>query len=604
MSLIRKLKAYRALGMRSVGRVALYRAALKARLHPVQWLGEQDYVTGPFFAGKPRAGDWPVHDERWNGSTIRFDWLIEPLPPSGIPDWLANPFGAHGADQADQPWWTISDFGQGDIKGLWELSRFSWLPVLAQGAVRGDKRAQLNLNLWLGDWAMTNPPWRGPNWKCGQEASIRVLHMVAAALILDEHLRCQPALLALIEQHLRRIAPTMGYAIGQDNNHGTSEAAALFVGGSLLAAHGHERGAQWTEQGRIWLEERARTLIGPDGNFSQYSVNYHRVMLDTYAFAEVWRLRLGLPGWSPRTRERLRAAAHWLRALVDPVNGDAPNIGASDGARLLPLTASGYRDFRPSVQLATILFERSRAFNAGPWDEPLQWLGVPLPDELAPAPVSQSFDLGGWHVLQAGPARLTMRYPRFRFRPSQSDALHVDLSVAGTNWLRDAGTYSYNAPDRPDGDFGATRFHNSVSFDGDDQMPKVSRFLFGEWLHAERVERAGADDAAAAGYTDSKGRRHWRRVQLSDAGFTCMDELGGGFGSAALRWRLPKGDWELTDNGVAGQGFALHFASDGPPLRIALVDGEEARDYHRLQPVTVVEVSVDQPCTLTTSGSF
>lgn len=50
-----------------------------------------------------------------------------------------------------------------------------------------------------------------------------------------------------------------------------------------------------------------------------------------------------------------------------------------------------------------------------------------------------------------------LRYPRFRFRPSQADALHLDLWLEGRNLLRDAGTYSYNTesawlsyfPERP-----------------------------------------------------------------------------------------------------------------------------------------------------------
>ena len=37
-----------------------------------------------------------------------------------------------------------------------------------------------------------------------------------------------------------------------------------------------------------------------------------------------------------------------------------------------------------------------------------------------------------------------LRYPRFKFRPSQADALHVDLWVDGENLLRDARAYSYN----------------------------------------------------------------------------------------------------------------------------------------------------------------
>ena len=75
--------------------------------------------------------------------------------------------------------------------------------------------------------------------------------------------------------HLRRIAPTIRYAIAQDNNHGTSEAAALFIGGTWLALLGEPAGRRWAVRGRRWLEDRAGRLIGVDGSFSQYSLNYH-----------------------------------------------------------------------------------------------------------------------------------------------------------------------------------------------------------------------------------------------------------------------------------------------------------------------------------------
>ena len=42
----------------------------------------------------------------------------------------------------------------------------------------------------------------------------------------------------MITLHLVRIAATLPYAIAQDNNHGTSEAAALFIGGAWLDATG------------------------------------------------------------------------------------------------------------------------------------------------------------------------------------------------------------------------------------------------------------------------------------------------------------------------------------------------------------------------------
>lgn len=607
MSRIARARTLWALGPRSVVRVGLYRLGLKLGIHPVQRISAQR-ASGPFFVGAPRSdANLPPADSRWLDRVVRFDWHEEPMPPGTTPDWFANPFGQHGGARADQPWWTISDFGGGDIKGLWELSRFGWVVALAGCAAQGEPGAAARLNAWIADWSARNPPYRGPNWKCGQEASIRVMHLAAAAIMLDEDAAPQPGLTALIALHCARIAPTMGYALGQDNNHGTSEAAALFIGGSWLAAHGDMRGAGWAATGRRWLEERAQTLIMADGSFSQYSVTYHRVMLDSYTLAEVWRRRCGLPEFSSALMQRLVKATDWLEAMVDPFTGDAPNIGASDGARLLPVSATGYRNFMPSLHLASILFRGTWVYDKVGYDGLPGWLGLSGLADWAVPPPSTSFDDGGWHMLRNGELRAVMRYPRFRFRPSHADALHVDLWIHGCNVLGDAGTYSYNDPAVPDGDFAATRFHNTISFDDADQMPRLSRFLFGDWLEAEAVEPAHGDDAAqsaAAAYRDRRGNRHHRRLTLTDRAFTCTDSIAGPFQSATLRWRLPPGDWQLGLGRVSSPAMALGIMVDGAPAVITLTEGTEAREYLRLSPVVVVEVTVDRPCTITTTGTF
>ena len=75
-----------------------------------------------------------------------------------------------------KPWWKIPDFNKeiGDIKFIWELSRMEVL-AFAQRARNGNDYALVKLNDWLTDWVETNPTYAGPNWKCGQEASIRVI---------------------------------------------------------------------------------------------------------------------------------------------------------------------------------------------------------------------------------------------------------------------------------------------------------------------------------------------------------------------------------------------------------------------------------------------
>jgi Heparinase II/III-like protein. len=540
-----------------------------------------------------------------------------------IPNWHQNPFNGVTA-QTNLPWWQIPDFDPklGDIKTVWEASRFDWVLHFAQQAAQGNETALDNLNHWLSDWCTHNPAYYGVNWKCGQEASIRVMHLAFAALLLQQHQQTSPALQTLIKAHLQRIAPTIHYAIAQDNNHGTSEAAALFIGGSWLNQLGDNAALKWQNLGRKWLENRAKRLIEADGSFSQYSVNYHRVMLDTYSMAEHWRQCLNLPPFSATLYQQLQRATHWLYHMVQAETGDAPNLGANDGARLLPLSDTDYRDYRPSVQLAMALFCQKSAFlppsplageglgmggNSAPWNEPLHWLNIPVPKQKANTPQSIHFPNGGYSLLRQGTAFALLRIPSFRFRPSQADALHVDLWLNGENLLRDAGTYSYNAGDEITRYFGGTASHNTIQFDDRDQMPRLSRFLFGEWLTAQDITPIHETDntvIAAAGYRDYQKAYHHRTVSLSPQRLSVTDKVADFKHKAVLRWRLQPGEWQIDGLTISNGKHHLSIHSTAPIIRFEITQGWESRYYLQKTALPVLEIEIHQAAELTTEYHF
>jgi hypothetical protein len=592
------------LGLLNLARVAGYRIGVRSGLHPVRRIRASSPI-GPFFLdvepGGSRAAT-PAEPallfSRWSATAA-----------GDPPDWLADPLTGKHIDRAEQPWWLIPDFDPavGDIKRIWELSRLDWAPRLARRARSEGAEGSDRLERWVADWVACNPPYCGPNWKCGQEASIRVMNLAMAALILGQADQPTPGMLDLIEVHLRRIAPTIQYAVAQDNNHGTSEAAALFIGGAWLADHGRSGGAGWEQTGRRWLEERAKRLIGRDGGFSQYSLNYHRLMLDTLSISEIWRQRLRRAPFSSQWHERVQAATEWLRHMINPWNGDGPNVGANDGARLLQITDTPYRDHRPTVQLAAALFLDRRAYDIGPWSGGLALLGVETPIKPSPPAGSRVDDDTGFAVLARDDARALLRYPRFRFRPSQADALHLDLWIGAENLLRDGGSFSY-ADARVVEYFGGVFSHNTIQFDGRDQMPRLGRFLFADWLRTSKLEPlCETDDAASFGaaYRDGAGASHMRRVLLTANSLVVTDEISGFKGAGVLRWRLAPGDWRLKDGlAVVSGDRTMKIAATAPIVRCELLSGRESRHYLEENPLPVFELEVAGPCVLTTSISW
>ncbi len=597
-----KLKTLINLGIYNSIIVILYRLRLKLNIHPVCNI-ESFVPSGPFFTESKLHTLAIPSAATWNNSISLFSHIEIPLF-NDKPNWLSNPINKSISQSNLKPWWKISDFDEntGDIKIIWEQSRMDWVLAFAQRVRNGDKNELKKLNIWLDDWLIINPPYLGINWKCGQEASIRVINLCCALLILGQEKHSLSSFEELIRMHLLRIAPTINYAIAQNNNHGTSEAAALFIGGSLLTSLGALDGKSFEKKGRYWLENRAANLIEQDGSFSQYSLNYHRMMLDTISFSEIWRQKLALVPFSACFYQRANNASSWLYQMISPITGDGPNMGANDGSNLLQLSGSSYRDYRPSVHLAMTLFQERPAYKEkGLWNNHLIWLGVSEAKRKMLEYTDCNYDDGGYKIIHFNNASAFLRFPNFRYRPSQADALHVDFWVNGINLLGDAGSYSYNSePDLSDY-FAGTKGHNTIQFDNRNQMPRLSRFLFGEWLKpsiVNNIYRENDEVSCKAGYIDYKNAKHVRKVYLNKDTLCVEDEVKGFKKKAILRWRLPDDSWVLkkTSKGITVEGInsILSVNSTVPILNSTLTNGWESNFYMQKKTTVILEVEISK----------
>jgi hypothetical protein len=518
------------------------------------------------------------------------------------PDWFLNPFnGIHNPD-SKKHWTQVSEFGTkaGDIKNIWEASRFEWLVTLARAfSVTGEGRYLETVNAWLKDWALKNPLNTGPNWRCGQEASVRVFNLILTADILEP----SESLRDLVYAHLERISGNICYAVSQDNNHGTSEAAGLFIGGSWLASVDggrYSRAAKFAAKGRKWLENRVEKLVAADGGFSQHSVNYHRVLIDTLTFAEYFRKKCGQEPFSGLFYERAKAAFNWLYQLTDEASGGAPNLGANDGSLINHLHQSSYKDFRPSLQLTAAIFSGRRLFPAGDADEPLYWLNETCNELKTAGPPKGSLVYNsGYVVLRNNGSWCLLRFPRFRFRPSHNDVFHFDLWYKGVNVLCDAGSYSYN----PSGEFAglnlkSVRFHNTVAFDGGEQMPELTRFLMGKWIKpdntGEILKDANGEFSWEGSYTDQAGNVHTRRVSVKDKTWVLKDTLSGNFRYAEIGFNINDTECSLSGSIISASFGTVILPEDA---KVVLGDTYISEHYNELRQVKRVKATVVSPGT-------
>src|SRR5690606_16690143 len=105
----------------------------------------------------------------------------------------------------------------------------------------------------------------------------------------------------------------------------------------------------WSEKGKKWFEDEIAYQRYEDGTFLQFSMNYHRVVVQLLTWA-VRLSELNKKELSPIVYHRAKASLKFLRICMDDVTGWLPNYGANDGALFFKMSEAHYRDYRPQLK--------------------------------------------------------------------------------------------------------------------------------------------------------------------------------------------------------------------------------------------------------------
>ncbi len=372
-----------------------------------------------------------------------------------------------------------------DIKYVWEPNRFAFVYTLvrAYAATQDEKYPQAFWQL-IQDWADHNLPNTGANWKDGQEIALRLMAwtfgfyaFIHSPSTTPEHISQFTQLLAA---QAERIHANIGYAISTRSNHTISEAFGLWMVGLLFPEL--KEAKKYLALGKRLLEEEAAKQIFPDGSYAMYSLNYHRFILHLYLYA----IQLGELNQSPFSNHLISALSNsikYLSQLINPATGHMPIYGSNDGALVLPLNNCDFTDYRPLLQLGSVITTGQPIFEPGDWDEDVFWIcGNPAGRAQAVETRKlESFPQGGVYILRNTNSRAILRCTDFTSRPSHADQLHMDLWMGSHNIAIDAGTYLYSGEGIWRNGLARTSAHNTVTVDGKDQMTMVSRFTWTNW---------------------------------------------------------------------------------------------------------------------------
>lgn len=440
-------------------------------------------------------------------------------------NWHLNPITKVEVDK-NIKWYKIPDFdpSRGDIKAVWEASRFTHFFYFARAyIITKDEKYYKAFSIQISDWIKQNPYSYGPNYKCGQEATLRMINaLIAYSVFKDYGLATKEDeihLKKLVEGSYKKVVSNFFYAHKCiKNNHTLSEITGLIIG----AWCSEDKAA--LKRAYQLMDQEIEKQFMKDGGYIQYSFNYQRFALQIMEFV----LKIsGITGieLSDQSKALIEKSVLLMYQLQDET-GDVPNYGSNDGALIFPVTTSSYRDFRPVLNTVYAVLKGKRLYNPGSYDEEMLWFSDINIENIPHANIqrqSVGYNDSGFYSLRHDKGHLMLVLQEFRKRPAQMDQMHIDLWHKGVNVLCDSGTYSYAT------DLGKqlsiTAAHNTVKIDNKEQMKKHGPFLVYDWSSAHDVE---CNESHFKGTMKSKnGYSHTRVINKDSAGYSIEDHVVG-----------------------------------------------------------------------------
>lgn len=496
-------------------------------------------------------------------------------------NWQLNPLTGVSCAK-DRKWYRIPDFDQerGDIKAIWEISRFSHLILMSRVfLLTDDTRYYKAFSNQVQSWAKENMYSYGANYKCGQECSLRMVNILLAYHVFN---KCgytteadKQAVCCIVNDSYRKVLSNFFYAYKCiKNNHTISECMGMIVGAWC------HNDTNRIKKAYEYLEKAVEDQFTDDGGYTQYSFNYQRLALQDMNLILSISDKTGI-SLSNRSIMKLSASAK-LMYQCSTENGDMPNYGANDGALIYPFTSCRYRDFRPVIQTTLALADGVRVYDDAVVDEELIWHGV---DERRLRDIvikkeSYAFEEAGIFTLRQGKIFVMFIANKYKKRPAHMDQLHVDVWVDNMNVYCDSGTYSYAS--KLGQSLSRTKGHNTVRINDKEQMNYKPPFLIYNWTQRMLVNVFG--NGIRAEIRSKNGYKHTREIELKDNRLSISDKvqtIKSGECEYQVMWHTP------CDITMIDFSKEIHLEQDGLHVKMK-VDGDvtiekSTRSTHYLQ---------------------
>jgi uncharacterized heparinase superfamily protein len=382
-----------------------------------------------------------------------------------------------------------------DVKFPWELSRLSFLPILAQAAViSGDGRWR-NLAVELAtDWANKNPVAYSVNWN-PMECSMRAINLVLAVQILrTDASQTGEDLTPLLQQlilHGEFIDRNIEYT-NLRGNHYTANIVALLVLGDALAGI-YPPAQRWLRSAIPLIGQEIELQYCDDGVNYEKSVAYHRLVTELFLLGAIVLEQRGV-SLSTTAYKRLHDACNYTCHYVRP-DGLAPNIGDNDSAYVFGLDLKPIRDHRNLLALAAAFFQDAEFKTVAQSPSvTIAWLlgekGVANWKELKTGDLCSPrsfFGSGGIFIAQGYRNYLIADFGEVGQKGlgghGHNDTFSFELCLDGEPIIVDSGSETYTGDLSKYDRYRSTAAHNTVMVDGEEIAP-----LLKTWRISNRAD--------------------------------------------------------------------------------------------------------------------
>lgn len=519
-----------------------------------------------------------------------------PVLPSGYRpiDWYADPVrNLHFRRDVPFKEWKLYEMrpANADVKHPWELARCQHFVTLAQGwAVHGESGFARELENQLNDFIDAHPIGIGVNWTCTMDVGLRVVSWCQAFALLQTCKDLTDRFWARAYEYLldqaRFIFANLENHYEVTSNHFLANVIGLHFASAELA--GIPEAAEWDAFCRDALEREIVVQVCGDGSDFESGLHYHRLVTEMFMSSG----RLAQVQNRPLSEDYYRRLADMVAYAAGMVRPDglSPVIGDADDGRCQILSEYGYwnrQDTRHLFAPAALILKHpdlaKTTSDVGPWEA--TWWGFDpahSANVFAPPNLVKLFpDIGhavarhdGNFLVVTNGIVGTKGFGNHK----HNELLGFEYMVAGAPLIVDPGSYVYTSDFEARNLFRSTKYHNTITIDGEEQNEMNPEWIFRLFEKANPVHVAFSEGEGLVRYTGRhSGYERFPEPVSHERVFTFDKQNGklkivdvlSGAGVHGLDWRFhgaPGARFFPAEKGrirISSRGVAVDFRYDG-----------------------------------------